>query len=184
MSFDFEKIAADVARLTAEKKASYGDAFGQSGRILEILYPNGVSPEQYGDMLAVARILDKLFRVATRKDAFGESPYRDIVGYGLLGVARDEAEAAEKQEFAKGQATSTAWDQAPFRPGDWVRARSRMGHWVTGPIADVNHPRWAHAEVGEWVVEIPGGEGAWFVDYESVEKVAADPETIERMTVR
>jgi hypothetical protein len=34
--------------------------------------------------------LDKLFRIATARDALGESPYRDIAGYGLLGAARAE----------------------------------------------------------------------------------------------
>jgi len=28
--------------------------------------------------------------VATKKDAFGESPWRDIAGYALLGIAADE----------------------------------------------------------------------------------------------
>ena len=50
-------------------------------------------PEQYGDMLAITRIIDKLFRVATKKDAFGESPFKDIAGYGILGAANDEPES-------------------------------------------------------------------------------------------
>ena len=29
-------------------------------------------------------------RIATRKDAFGESPFKDIAGYGLIGVVADE----------------------------------------------------------------------------------------------
>ena len=41
-------------------------------------------------MLAVVRIVDKLFRIATDKDAFGESPFKDIAGYGILGVANAE----------------------------------------------------------------------------------------------
>lgn len=38
-------------------------------------------------MLAITRIVDKLFRIATDKDAFGESPFKDIAGYGILGLA-------------------------------------------------------------------------------------------------
>jgi hypothetical protein len=34
--------------------------------------------------------IGKLFRIATKKDAFGESPFKDIAGYGILGVANDE----------------------------------------------------------------------------------------------
>ena len=40
-------------------------------------------------MLAMTRIIDKLFRIATHKDAFGESPFKDIAGYGILGVANE-----------------------------------------------------------------------------------------------
>ena len=61
-----------------------------SGEVLKHIYPDGVKPEHYTDMLAIIRILDKIFRIATRKDAFGESPYRDIAGYGILGVRNDE----------------------------------------------------------------------------------------------
>lgn len=84
------RVAAGIGDLTAEKNAAYGDSFYVSGRILALLYPDGVQPEQYGDMLAVARIIDKLGRIATRKDAFGESPFKDIAGYGLIGVVADE----------------------------------------------------------------------------------------------
>jgi hypothetical protein len=41
-------------------------------------------------MLCVVRIFDKLKRIATNKDAFGESPYGDIIGYGLLGLHKDK----------------------------------------------------------------------------------------------
>jgi hypothetical protein len=37
-------------------------------------------------MLAITRIVDKLFRIATKKDALGENPFKDIAGYGILGV--------------------------------------------------------------------------------------------------
>jgi len=80
-------IAANkVARIIIEKQAAYGDSFGQSGKVLEMLYPNGVTVAQYHDMLSLVRIIDKLFRIANNKDAFGESPYSDLVGYSLLGL--------------------------------------------------------------------------------------------------
>ena len=43
-------------------------------------------------MLAITRIVDKLFRIASQKEAFDESPFKDIAGYGILGVAYDEEE--------------------------------------------------------------------------------------------
>ena len=86
---DYEIIAKEVGRLTKEKNIAYGDSFGQASSILKVLYPDGVQPHQYRDMLALTRVIDKLFRVATRKDAFGESPWRDICGYAPLGIASD-----------------------------------------------------------------------------------------------
>lgn len=89
---DYEKLGAEIGRLVTEKQAAYGDAFGKAGEVLRLLYPDGVRLEQYADMLAVVRVVDKLFRIATDRDALGESPWRDVAGYGLLGAARVEKE--------------------------------------------------------------------------------------------
>lgn len=86
----FENLGAEVGRLVAEKQVAYGDSFGKSGDVMRVLYPNGISPEQMDDALTIVRILDKLFRVAHRKEAFGENPYQDIVGYALLAAVRGE----------------------------------------------------------------------------------------------
>jgi hypothetical protein len=64
------------------------DSFGKSGECLRQMYPDGIQPEQYDDLLTIVRILDKLFRIASNPDAFSENPYQDIVGYGLLGMKR------------------------------------------------------------------------------------------------
>ena len=90
MAGKFKELAERVGELVDEKNANYGNSFSESGEFLKLLYPNGIPPESYGDMLCVVRIFDKLKRIATKKDAFGESPYSDIVGYGLLGLDRDE----------------------------------------------------------------------------------------------
>jgi len=92
----FEQLGAEIGALVDEKNQAYGDSFARSGQILRTLYPEGVTPDQMDDMLAVVRILDKLFRIATQKDAFGESPFRDIAGYGILGAARHVRDAEEK----------------------------------------------------------------------------------------
>lgn len=86
----FEMIAAEIGSLVAEKNAAYGASFAKCGEFLRLLYPEGIQPAQYDDALALVRIFDKQMRVATRKDAFGESPYRDIAGYGILGAVKDE----------------------------------------------------------------------------------------------
>ena len=88
----FSDLGQAIGHLAHEKQAAYGDSFGKAGQIIQIFYPNGITPGQVDDALAVTRIIDKLFRIATAKDAFGESPYRDIAGYALLGAARSEKE--------------------------------------------------------------------------------------------
>jgi|TARA_Y100001970_G_scaffold288085_1_gene414393 hypothetical protein len=86
----FEKIGTDIGKLVDEKNAAYGSSFEKSEQILKVLYPEGIKPDQYKDMLAITRIVDKLFRIATKKDAFGENPFKDIAGYGILGIANDQ----------------------------------------------------------------------------------------------
>jgi len=84
----FEKLGAQIGRLTDEKNAAYGSSVDTSVEAMKLLYPDGIKPEQYADVLLQARIWDKQMRIANRKDAFGENPYNDIAGYGLLGAGR------------------------------------------------------------------------------------------------
>ena len=86
----FEEIGTHIGKLVDLKNEAYGSSFLKSEQILKVLYPEGIKPEQYKDMLAITRIVDKLFRIATNKDAFGENPFKDIAGYGILGVANGE----------------------------------------------------------------------------------------------
>lgn len=92
MAGEYEALGTEIGQLVEMKQAAYGDSFGKAGQVLRILYPNGIAPEQLDDALAVVRIVDKLFRIATARDALGESPWRDVAGYGLLGAARAERE--------------------------------------------------------------------------------------------
>lgn len=84
------RLAREIGKLTAEKNVAYGSSFELCGEHLKLLYPEGIRPEQYTDMLLMARIFDKEMRIAHQKDAFGESPYRDLAGYALCGAAKDE----------------------------------------------------------------------------------------------
>jgi hypothetical protein len=90
MTNSYEQIAQQIGKLVDQKNAAYGSSFAESHKILSVLYPNGIKPEQYTDALAIIRVIDKLFRIATSKDAFGESPWRDIAGYALLGLDNHE----------------------------------------------------------------------------------------------
>jgi hypothetical protein len=92
----FEEIGKTIGSLVEEKNKAYGDSFTRSQEVIKVLFPDGVKPEQYRDMLGMVRVIDKMFRIATDKDAFGESPWKDICGYAILGVAGDEREKEEK----------------------------------------------------------------------------------------
>lgn len=87
---NFKEIANNIGSLIEEKNKMYGSSFEKSSDILKVLFPDGVKPEQYTDLLAITRILDKLFRIATNKDAFGENPWQDIAGYAILSVSKDQ----------------------------------------------------------------------------------------------
>lgn len=82
----YREIGEELGRLVDDKQKAYGDSFGRSGEVLRILYPHGIAPAQFDDALTIVRVVDKLFRIATDKDAFGESPWKDVAGYGLLGA--------------------------------------------------------------------------------------------------
>ena len=92
----YTNIGATIGHLVEEKNEAYGDSFEKSQEILKVLYPEGVQPSQYKDMLAITRVVDKLFRIANNKHAFEENPWQDIAGYGILGTAND----LEKEEEA------------------------------------------------------------------------------------
>lgn len=96
-SNSYRSIASEIADLVTSKQAAYGNSFGLSGNIMAILYPNGVRVDQLDDALCIVRIVDKLFRIATAKDALGEDPYKDIAGYALLGASRMPSKANNRQ---------------------------------------------------------------------------------------
>jgi hypothetical protein len=88
----FRRLGIEIGELVARKDQAYGSSFEKAGDFLQLLFPKGIPPERYGDALAVVRIFDKLMRIATDRDALGETPFRDIAGYGILGAARAESE--------------------------------------------------------------------------------------------
>ena len=87
-----KQLSLELGSLLEEKNKAYGSAFSKSSEILKILYPDGIQPDQYTDLLLTTRILDKLFRIATDKSAFNEEPWKDIAGYGILGIYKEQKE--------------------------------------------------------------------------------------------
>ena len=95
---NFNKIVEEGGKLVGEKQKGYGDSFGRSGECLRQMFPDVIKTEQYDDLLTIARILDKLFRIANNPSAFSENPYQDIVGYGLLGMNRHNSSTYAKEK--------------------------------------------------------------------------------------
>lgn len=79
----YEQIALEIGKLVDKKNQAYGDAFNKSDEFLKLLYPNGVSSEQYSDMLGVVRVFDKLMRIANGNKG-EENAWNDLAGYGIL----------------------------------------------------------------------------------------------------
>ena len=118
----FLQIASEIGKLVDEKNKAYGDSFAKTGEFLRLLYPDGIPPEKYGDALCLVRIWDKMKRIATDKDALGESPYRDIAGYALLGIRMTES--SKPRDRVPPEYTTASWiitdgyHPAPLTAGD------------------------------------------------------------------
>ena len=87
-SNDFLSIAQEIASVLEKKNSQYGPAFSNAPKILEILYPQGILPQDYPNLLTIVRILDKLQRVATNNAEDSEDPWKDICGYSILPLAQ------------------------------------------------------------------------------------------------
>lgn len=81
----FESLGQRIGALVDTKNRQYGDSTNKTGQILAILYPDGVKPEQYHDMMLITRILDKLNRIANGNQG-EENAFQDLAGYSLLGM--------------------------------------------------------------------------------------------------
>jgi len=84
------RLGAEIGELVDHKSASYSNGQADScqvaGDMLYLLFPDGVEPEQYGDMLLLVRIIDKMIRVANGNEG-DESAWKDIAGYALRAEA-------------------------------------------------------------------------------------------------
>jgi len=83
----FQSIGTEIGGTVEQKNEAYGSSFIKCGQFLELLYPDGMRPEQYTKALLLVRIFDKQMRIAHSETAFGESPFRDIAGYGICGAS-------------------------------------------------------------------------------------------------
>ena len=86
MKDKFAKIGLEVGELVDRKNSAYGNSFAKSAAFFTLLYPEGIKPAQYTNVLLLARIFDKIVRITNDPYALDEDAFRDIAGYGLLGL--------------------------------------------------------------------------------------------------
>jgi len=92
----YEEAGQEIGRLVDQKNRVYGDSFRKTGEILRIIRPQRSWGVDLDDLLAVVRIIDKIFRILTSRDALGEDPWRDIAGYAIL-----RSRQIEEQRYAE-----------------------------------------------------------------------------------
>ena len=100
----FTELATGIGELVQEKNKAYGSAFDKAGDFLRVLYPDGIKPDQYKDMLCIIRVFDKLMRIATSYEGTEEKKvdaYSDLMGYGLLGLRASLEEQAAANKAVK-----------------------------------------------------------------------------------
>lgn len=89
---NFSRIGKDIGELVQEKNQAYGDSFKHSGEIMKFLFPDGIPPDKYIITLALVRILDKIFRLATNPTYNNENCWQDIAGYCVLMLGYEQAD--------------------------------------------------------------------------------------------
>lgn len=90
-----DKEVKDLGTLLASKAEGYGPSWKTTAEVLAAFFPNGIPVNAYEDVLLLIRVLDKLARLANnlshnQGDPLGESPWKDLAGYGVIGVAKEE----------------------------------------------------------------------------------------------
>ena len=90
----FKETALDIADLLNDKHLQYGDTFKETAVVLRRLYPDGIKPQQYSDVLYVLRIYENLVRALNMENS--AEPWRDIAGFAILAL---EAKHAQKPAF-------------------------------------------------------------------------------------
>ena len=102
----FTELANNIGKLVEEKNKAYGSAFDRAGDFLKVLYPDGIKPDQYKDMLCIVRVFDKLMRIATSYEGTEEKKidaYSDLMGYGLLGLRASLEEQSKDKDLTADQ---------------------------------------------------------------------------------
>lgn len=129
----YQELAKEIGDLVTEKQKSYGNSFDQAGDFLKLLYPDGIPVDAYTDALCIVRIFDKLKRLGNASNLpVNEGKvdaWKDIVGYGLLGLHKDTVSVEEpvnedKKEFEEKKAE----EQGYYRLNTIMADRAKAEH--------------------------------------------------------
>lgn len=91
----------ELAPFLIKKDLAYGDATRKIIRCLKELFPDGIPHDQISNVYYMIQILNKFSRIATDNDPFGESPWKDCVGYSTLAHANHELQKDRKGTLKK-----------------------------------------------------------------------------------
>jgi len=78
------EMGRSLGATVAKKNAAYGDSVRKALKVVQTLYPDGITYDQIPAAVFTIRIVDKLSRIANDPEFGGEDPALDIGGYSLL----------------------------------------------------------------------------------------------------
>jgi len=86
------EIIESVLKEIEYKEIKYGKVDSKIGKILEILYPNGINKDKIGESMFVIHVLEKICRIINEFNNSNEvtESYKDLIGYGILGFVKDK----------------------------------------------------------------------------------------------
>lgn len=100
MTKTFEQMGQDIGAFTDTKQKAYGNSVDKAFELMKVFlreYRNKDNtytiPESLlKHLLLQVRIIDKQNRLFSNPDGdlMGESPYKDITGYGMIGIQMSE----------------------------------------------------------------------------------------------
>jgi hypothetical protein len=85
-----QEIVKSLSTEVAEKNQAYGSSFYAISDFI-LARTKSMTPEAVVEalpkILSLVRLMDKVCRLIVKPSAFGESPWRDLLGYALLAYA-------------------------------------------------------------------------------------------------
>lgn len=82
----FAILCGDLSDLLWEKRQAYGaNNLTGTGDFFKLLFPEGIPPERYQDALILARMFDKMSRIA-RGTSGKEDAWQDLAGYAVCAM--------------------------------------------------------------------------------------------------